>query len=183
MIRDETGKRRRSIRLSGYDYSQPGAYFVTICTRDRECLFGEIINSEMQLNIWGTIVQEELVRTPTVRLTIEIDAFVVMPNHIHVIVAIDSTNGVGAHSCAPLPQESRTRLYRQKRSLGSFVDGFTSTVAKRINRSGNSPGIPIWQRNYYERIIRNENELNDIRQYIRNNSLQWELDENNPRYF
>ncbi len=173
---DHNQRHRRSIRLRDYDYRQAGAYFITICTHQKECLFGDVINDEMLLSEMGQIVSEEWVRTAIIRPEIELDAFVVMPNHVHGIVVFATNAGVdnevGAHARAP--------LRREPKSLGALVAGFKSVVTKRINTLRSTPLIPVWQRNYYERIIRHERELNAAREYIQNNPLQWALDRENP---
>jgi REP element-mobilizing transposase RayT len=175
------------MRLPRYDYAGQGAYFVTICTRERECIFGEVVDGGMQLNDMGRIVEEEWSCSSVVRKEIEMDAFVVMPNHIHGIVLIHA-NPVGAHG--PLPGKGshsgrvgahgRAPLRRPPRSLGSFVAGFKASATKRINLLRRTPGRAIWHRNYYEHVIRGEKELDQIRRYIIENPLRWELDEENP---
>lgn len=168
---------RRSIRLKGYDYSQAGAYFVTLCTHNRECLFGKIVDGEMRLNELGHIVCEEWLRSAEIRPEIMLDAFVVMPNHLHGIVIFTP---VGAHGRAPLPSPSPQPPHRKPRSLGSFIAGFKSVVTKRINQTRQTPGIPVWQRNYYEHIIRNQESLARIRRYIADNPAKWDVDPENP---
>ena len=167
---------RRSIRLKGYDYSQAGAYFVTICTKDRACLLGAVVDGDMRLNEFGEIVRDEWLRSTDIRREMKLnpDEFVVMPNHIHGIIWIVGDNIVGAHGRAPLP------VQRMPRSLASFIAGFKSVTTKRINERRGTPGAPIWQRNYYEHIIRKDDELNQIREYIMNNSFKWEFDRENP---
>jgi Transposase and inactivated derivatives len=167
---------RHSIRLKEYDYTQVGAYFVTICTWGRECLFGEIVDGEMRLNECGHIVTNEWARSCEIRQEIELDEWIIMPNHVHGIVII--TN-VGAHGRAPL-QHDNTVLHRKPRSLSSFIAGFKSSATKRINETRGLPGVPVWQRNYYEHVIRNEESLNEIRQYIAENPMRWAEDEENP---
>lgn len=164
---------RRSVRLSGYDYAQDGVYFITICAYERQPLFGEIHNDICCLNQKGSITEEEWLKTATIRQEIELDAFVIMPNHFHAIVVIDQ-----AHSRAPLPQSPS--LKRPPYSLGSLIAGFKSSVTTRINTSGNTPGFRVWQRNYYEHIIRNQRSLDTIRQYILSNPAQWASDRENP---
>ncbi|MBI3247833.1 MAG: hypothetical protein HYZ50_15120 [Deltaproteobacteria bacterium] len=170
---------RRSIRLPGYDYRQSGMYFVTIGTWERQSLFGAVVGGEMRLSEYGQIVKEEWLRTLLLRPGVDLDEFVVMPNHLHGILVLPAENvrSVGAHSCAPLPQQ---RLYRQPRSLGSLLAGFKSAATKRINDLRHMLGMPLWQRNYYEHIIRNEDELHHVREYIQTNPLRWELDRENP---
>lgn len=154
---------RRSIRLQGYDYSQSGAYYVTIVTHGRECLFGEVVNGAMQLNEYGKIVEftwNDLVNHVN---GIELDVFVVMPNHVHGIVVI-----VGAGSePAPTPNKPLSEIVRQ----------FKTFSARRINDLRNTRGIPVWQRNYYEHIIRDEKSYQRISEYIINNPVQWQQDE------
>jgi REP element-mobilizing transposase RayT len=171
--------RRRSIRLQGYDYTQEGAYFVTICSLLRESLFGEINeHGIMVANRIGEIVEEEWTQTAILRPYIELDAFVVMPNHVHSIIVIMSTpNSVGTRHASPLQGRPKGS---KRGSLGAVVGSFKSAVTKRINELRDTPGAPVWQRNYYEEIIRNEHMLNSVRQYIETNPTQWALDENNP---
>jgi len=180
---------RRSIRLKNYDYSRSGAYFVTICTHDRECLFGKIVDNEMILNDYGKIVYEEWFLSTKIRNEIVLyeNEFVVMPNHIHGIVWVNSNvmdvaNNVGATGRSPLqndhlPYQGKPHGPKNK-SLSSFIAGYKSSVTKRINQIRQTHSIPVWQRNYYEHIIRNEIELNKIREYVLNNPLNWETDEN-----
>jgi len=186
---------RRSIRLQGYDYRQAGGYFITLVTQDRACLFGEVVDGEVRMNEYGQIAWEEWFRSAEIRREIRLypDEFVVMPNHIHGVIWIVETCGgatgaspqphaptiVRAHRRAPL---HRAPLQRPPRSLSSFVAGFKSAVTKRINEHRGTPGAPVWQRNYYEHIIRNEDDLEAIRHYILTNPSRWHEDRENP-YF
>ena len=162
--------------MKGYDYSKAGAYFVTICTWNKECIFGEIDDEKMKLNEYGKTVFEEWHRSSKIRREIGMDAFVIMPNHIHGIVIIHDTiieqHNMGANGRSPLRMKSK--------SISSFIAGFKSAVAKRINQMRNTPATPVWQRNYYEHVIRNEKELNAIREYIVYNPLRWNEDTENP---
>lgn len=172
---------RISTRMKGYDYSFAGAYFITMVAYQREMLFGEITNGEIKLNRRGEIVQEEWFASTAIRKEICLfsDEFVVMPNHIHGIVWIAETDGgraddnAGANGRSPL----RERPHMKPRSLSSFVAGFKSSVTKRIRNEINETGI--WQRNYHDRIIRNERELDTIRNYIESNPRNWAEDEEN----
>jgi len=161
---------RRSLRLKGYDYSRAGAYFVTICTHGRECLFGEIMDGEMRLNAAGQAAQADWVRLPERFQSIELDEFVIMPNHLHGIILVGAglapPGGKGAASSAP--------------TLGHILRAFKSISAIAVNRLLGRSGRSVWQRNYYEHIVRNENELAHIREYIANNHAQWALDRENP---
>jgi len=176
---------RRSVRFQGYDYTQNGAYFVTMCIHNRECLFGEIRDDGiMRLNECGEIVQDEWLRTEIIRREVELDVFLVMPNHFHAIVVIMGDVGTDkqdrAHSRAPLQTPSSATLYRPPKSLGSLIAGFKAAVTKGINVLRDTPGAPVWQRSYFDRIIRDEKSLNLARQYIENNPAKWADDRENP---
>jgi len=175
-------KNRRSIRLRDYDYSQSGAYFVTICTYNKECLFGHIVNGEMVLNDAGRIVQAVWDEIAKHFNHVELDQFVIMPNHVHGVITLNSEN-VGAGSprptAFPCPNENEGRGNLAP-TLGTIVAFFKYQTTKRINESHGNPGQKLWQRNYYERVIRNESELNRAQQYIIDNSTKWDMDEENP---
>ncbi len=162
---------RRSIRLKGYDYSQSGAYFITICTYNRECLFGKIVDDKMILNQYGEIANQCWLEIPNHFPNVELDEYIIMPNHIHEIIVINEQN-VGAIHELPL----QNQYQRRKMLIPKIIGRFKMNSAKQINQLRHTPNIPVWQRNYYEHIIRNENELNKIREYIINNPLHWELD-------
>jgi len=178
---------RHSIRFKGYDYTQDGVYFVTICAWERECLFGDIADGIARLSEIGKIVREEWMRTPVLRSNVELDTFVVMPNHFHAIFGIN--NSVGAHCVRPNSQppngfEKRAHvsapLRRQPDSVGSIIAGFKSAVTKRINEQRGTPKVPVWQRNYYEHVVRDDNDLAAIRQYIADNPAKWTDDQHYP---
>ena len=251
---------RRSIRFKVHDYTQPAAYFVTLCTHERAHLFGQVVDGAMQLNECGEIVRAEWFQTAVVRpyVVLNPDEFVVMPNHIHGIIWIvgndngddgidngsdarddgcggdtprddgdgrrdggdrsrDGSDGrrdggdgrcddgdgrrdgtVGAQRrcaptcCAPTtfpPGATPTSTGRATRgatptnvvpgSLGAIVRSFKSVVTRRINIMRNTPGAPVWQRNYYEHIIRTDRALNAIRRYVADNPRRWHLDRKN----
>jgi putative transposase len=177
--------RRRSLRLRGYDYSQAGAYFLTICTKNRVALFGEVVDGKMQLNECGQSVQACWLEIPAHFPNVALDAFVVMPNHVHGIVAVTVAGTVGANDYSPLqspPPLSRPdtpSFQSPSRTIGSIVRGFKIGVTKwfRLHTSI----FDVWQRNYYEHIIRDDGALDRIRQYITNNPQQWALDRENPK--
>ncbi|MFA5056129.1 MAG: transposase [Dehalococcoidia bacterium] len=167
---------RRSRRLEGYDYSQAGAYFITVCTRNRECLFGDVIDGVMALSDVGRVVEEEWMKSADIRKEIELDAFVIMPNHIHGIIVI-------ANDCRGVWLYAPTGTLRSpSRTIGALVRAFKSACTIRINDMRNSRGTPVWQRNYYEHVTRDEDDLNRIRQYVIDNPARWAEDENNPDY-
>ncbi|NEQ65788.1 MAG: hypothetical protein F6K21_09850 [Symploca sp. SIO2D2] len=247
---------RRSIRLKNYDYSQPGAYFVTICTDDRQCWFGEIRDSQMCLNQLGKIVAQGWLLTPEIRPEVILDEWTIMPNHLHGIIIITNPPPVGAHrrapnqctpnqctpnqctpnqhvpnqhvpnqctpnqctpnQCAPnqctpnqctpnqctpnqtippsniepnqyflnqhpLKQhtQNQPQFRRQSKSLASIIAGFKSATTKRINEVRATPKVPLWERNYYESIVRNTEHLEHVRNYIWANPYRWK---NDPEY-
>jgi REP element-mobilizing transposase RayT len=157
---------RRSIRLKEFDYSREGAYFLTICTHKRECIFGNIIDEHSELSKYGHIVESVWMDLPKHYNNIQLDEFVIMPNHIHGIIFI-----VGA-GFKPAP----TTRY----PLSEIIRGFKTFSSRKINESRNTPGVPVWQRNFYERVIRNDRELKDIREYVDYNPLKWGFDKENP---
>jgi putative transposase len=172
--------------MQGHDYSLAGAYFITLVTFQRDMLFGEIQNAEMKLNRRGEIVKQDWFASAEIRNEIRLypEEFVVMPNHIHGIVWIvendnvdvgaDGIRPIRAQGLAPLRQSP---LHRKPRSLSSFVAGFKSSVTKRIRIELKETGV--WQRNYHDRIIRNERELDAIRKYIETNPSNWDKDDEN----
>jgi REP element-mobilizing transposase RayT len=183
---DPDVKHRRSVRLPGYDYTTAGLYFVTICTAGRACIFGQVIEGAMDLNPLGAIADEEWRRSALVRREVEIDAFVVMPNHVHGIIRIlgpdDRFRAVGAHggrAHAVHPFGGRAAA-RQPRSLGSFVAGFKSGVTSRARGLVDTSDGALWQRNYYEHIIRGPDDLGRVRAYIAANPARWSEDKENP---
>jgi putative transposase len=201
---DPRAHQRRSIRLKGYDYAQPGAYFVTICTADRQPILGEIVNGAMRLSAAGRIVEQEWRRLVRHFRNIRLDAYVIMPNHLHGIIVINesvearlaSQQGiVGAthadqHEAiidrggSPVRDGSPEREGRPKGpgagSLGAMIGQFKSRVTRRIWSLAAYDHIPIWHRNYYEHIIRNELEWGRICEYIHNNPACWAEDLHHP---
>lgn len=168
---------RRSIRLPDYDYAQSGVYFVTICAEKRECLFGEILADAMLLSPFGQIVLGVWQALPRHFASVELDAFVVMPNHVHSIVKIvGEANGHPKEQPLPAIHDGT-----QPGSLAAIVQNFKSVTTRKINQLRGLSGKTIWQRNYHERVIRNQRELEAKRQYIANNPMQWALDAENPK--
>lgn len=158
---------RRSLRLKGFDYSSSGAYFMTICTHNRECILGDIIDGEMQLNEFGKIARlpqgGSAKRSHWQQLfqryqNVEIDESIVMPNHLHgIIILLESSSD-------------------RRKSISEIIRGFKTFSARQINSIRHQYGVPVWQRNYYERVIRTEPELQNVRQYIFNNPQNWDAD-------
>jgi len=162
---------RRSIRLLNYDYSQSGAYFVTIVARHRECLFGEIIDGKMKLNRYGEIVASTWQWLERQYSYIELGAWIVMPNHFHGILIIHDDRRGGSRT-APTPTK--------RKSLGRLIGAFKTVSTKHINLLRGTSGSIVWQRNYYEHIIRNERDLENKTGYIEANPILWTQDDENP---
>ena len=201
---------RRSIRLKGYDYSRPGAYFATICTHNRQCLFGRIADGQMALNNAGLTAVQCWQAIPDHFPHVQLDAFVVMPNHVHgILFIVDTAAGaknVGAKNFSPLqpanagaenvrakdfsppdapvrakdfsPLQPGQRPRGTSKTLGSIIRGFKIGVTKWTR--ANTKIHDVWQPNYWEHIVRDEPELNRIREYIHNNPARWELDKLHP---
>ena len=162
-------RRRKQLRLKEYDYSQPGAYFVTICTKDRRHLFGGIKGESMHLNPYGRVVQSCWEEIPDHYPQVQLDEFVLMPNHMHgIIVILEDVDTVGARHASP---------QRKNNTLGDIVGSFKYAVTKRNNES---KGVSIWQRGFFEHIIRDGKSLDRIREYIATNPQRWQLDRENP---
>jgi len=172
---------RHPLRLKGYDYTQPGGYFVTICTFQNQNTFGEIVDGHMILNDFGRLVEDEWKRTEIIRKEITLDDFVIMPDHLHGIIIIDYVADlVGAHGVSSFENDNplvgahgRAPLLRITGSLGSIIAGFKSSATKRINLIRGTPGTSVWQRGYFDRIIRNNKELDRVREYIRTNPVNF----------
>lgn len=187
----------RSLRLKEFDYSSEGAYFVTLCVQGGQYLFGDVADDEMKLSDAGRMVLSVWSELPRYGSSIAVDEFIMMPNHVHGIIFLNNV-GAGPRACpdngTPTPTRRTNRLHKSGRpqggapymiSLPDLVHRFKSLTTSRY-RSGviQSYWPPfvgkLWQRNYYEHIIRNESELTRIRAYIRDNPLNWETDEENP---
>lgn len=188
MTHDADRHHRRSVRLKGHDYAQPGAYFVTVCTRDWECLFEHAVNGEMRFNDAGQIGARCWADICHHFPHVALDARIIMLNHVHgIIVITEFRRGEASDSCAasntqigvsdasPLQQRPNGT---QPGSLSAIAQNFKSITTRKINTARGTPGSPLWQRNYYEHVIRNDQELNAIRQYILTNPTTWTTDEN-----
>ncbi len=159
-------KNRQSSRLKGYDYAQPGSYFVTLVTKFRYPFFGRVIKGKMHLSRMGFVVRREWDRTLIIRKNVELDAFIIMPDHLHGIIHIKYAHPrSGVLQCAPAGFVSPSQ------TLGAIIRGFKSAVTKKIHVMGNEEFS--WQRNFHDRIIRDEQSLHQIREYIRLNPKNW----------
>jgi putative transposase len=232
-LKDSSKKhQRKSIRLSEYDYSFPNWYYITICAHEKRNLFGKINNGKMILNKFGYVVEEEWIQTKEIRKYVDLDYYIIMPNHLHGIIIIEqsiddagatrryeskdlygrgelnsptgdksgriqyvptnnklkspshTTKNVGATRRVAQNNDDRaiqriapTRQTLIPNSLGSIIGQFKSKVTKRLRELSGNSDLKIWQRNYYEHIIRNEIDLQNIRKYTKLNPLKWEIDE------
>lgn len=181
MKNSKSRHQRKSIRLKDYDYSNSGWYYVTICSYERQNIFGIDKEGKVILGEMGKIVEEEWLKKIELRNNVDLDSYVIMPNHLHGIIIIERRGELNS------PQEGNERRMQYaptdnkfkspSQTLGAIIRGFKSSVTKRINENIQGLKENIWQRNYYDHIIRNENDLHRIRTYIHNNPLKWELDE------
>jgi len=187
MVTSSKWPNRRSIRLPQYEYASVGVYFVTICTHQRETNLGEVKDGKVLLSDAGEIVEHIWKRLTWFFKSIELDAFCIMPNHVHGIIVIEramqravSKSSLGEEAAA-LPLQFGS----PPQSIPAIVQNLKSVSAKKINLLRQTPGAPVWQRNYYEHVVRmsqGQQELQTIRKYIDDNPLKWELDSENPSY-
>ena len=175
---------RHSIRLKEYDYTQPGGYFITMVTYQREHLFGEIENEEMKLSKFGLAAKQQWEKLPKRFSNIEIGAFVIMPNHVHGIIRIIERTGTAGTSETLGSDSSRraqTEAFQKPvpSSIPTIVRSYKSAVSYRINLMRCTDGVPVWQRNYYEHVIRDHEDWDRIERYIESNPSRWAEDEEN----
>jgi putative transposase len=169
--------RRNTNRIPQHNYSAPGYYFITICTKNRLELFGTVKNGQIVLNDLGNMVNTWWQKTFEKYQNLLNDVYIIMPNHIHGIINI-----VGAGSSRPGNNTNNKFNRRGDRAptIGQIIAYFKYQSTKQINILRNTPGLKIWQRNYYDHIIRNEKSLQKIREYIINNPTTWDKDIENP---
>ncbi|MCW5876696.1 MAG: hypothetical protein KIS85_07405 [Anaerolineales bacterium] len=192
---------RKGIRLPEYDYAQPGAYFVTISSYKKVNIFGTVVHEEVQLNDFGEIAQRGWQAIPKHFASVSVDAFIVMPNHIHGILFINEDEAsvqrknykqgqtsqirVGAQHAAPIDAaldqisvgaRHASPLHKSRGassgSLGAIIGSYKSSVSREVNKLRRATSPPIWQRNYYERVVRNQEELDALRHYVTYNFLK-----------
>jgi putative transposase len=194
---------RRSIRLKGYDYGQSGLYFITILAWQRQHIFGTIQSGKMQLSPFGEIASVEWLRTPQLRPNIELAEFVIMPNHVHGVIAIakslpQTQQSSESEQCKGTLQRALTLVESDRKleqstptieafgkptsnTIPSIIRGYKSAVTKQINILRNCPQCPVWHRNYYEHVIRSEADYLRIAAYILDNPRRWEEDSFHPK--
>ena len=177
---------RRSIRLKGYDYASAGGYYITIVVWQRECLFGEVVNKEMVLSKFGLVAKQQWEKLPKRFPNIELGAYMIMPNHMHGIIEIINDRGTAGNQIN-FDAESSRRAPMQEQfqkpvagSIPTMIRSYKSAVSYRINLMRGTDGVPVWQRNYYEHVIRNETDLQNKTDYIESNPLLWDEDDENP---
>jgi len=170
MPRLPSTRNRRSIRLDGYNYACPGAYFITLCTYRREPLFGQVKNGAVDLSPVGELAEACWLSIEDHFSNVRLDEFVIMPNHLHGLIFLANTSDV----CAPPESGCRPG------SVGAVIGSFKSETTRRTRQFGYLRGVTIWQRNYFEHVVRDEAGLERIREYIVGNSLRWDLDRENP---
>lgn len=172
--------RIESTRLKGWDYSTHAAYFITICTKNREHFFGEIVGGELQETEQSKICQNVWDDLPNHYPHCILDAFVIMPNHVHGIIIIQDRIPIVETIHELSLQGEKSNKFRRNMLVPKIIGRFKMQTAKKINLYQKTEGFPFWQKNYHDRIIRNEDELCRIREYIANNPLAWEWDRDNP---
>ncbi len=178
---DPTKHHRQSIRLKDYDYSLPGVYFVTVVAHEHTCMFGEIKNGEMCLNQFGQIVRHAWFDLPCHYMRVELGTFCIMPNHIHGIIILNENSVVVGAGLRPAPTNITHPHGRYP--LSEIVRAFKSFSSRRINAARKLSSVPVWQRNYYEHIIRSDDEYKRIQFYIETNPGNWISDDDNPERY
>ena len=173
---------RRSIRLRGFDYASNAVYFVTLCSSDRRCLFGDVVDGLMILNPIGQLIEREWLNSALIRVELDLHSFVVMPNHLHGLLTVtpaesdrsadDGKDALRASGACHAP------LRREPRSLGSLVTGFKSATTRQFRLMTGETGS-LWQRGFYEHVVRDERDFARIGGYIANNPANWALDQEN----
>ena len=167
---------RRSIRLATFDYSQPGSYFITICAFCKKCLFGTVENGGVRLSGIGEVARRCWMDIPNHFPNIKIDAFVVMPNHMHGIVIIQER----ARRAVPLPVTLEAFQKPVAGSIPTIVRSYKAGVSKLVRDATGNREFRVWQSNYFERVLRDGEEFNNAFRYVRENPSMWHLDKENP---
>lgn len=177
-------KNRKTICLQGFDYTQPACYFITICAYQFQEFWGQIQHAEIQANEWGTVLLKEWYKTETLRPHVSLDAFVLMPNHLHGIITLHPKEGFRSDFYYPdfFSQVPIEKIQQYGKivpdSIPFLIKQFKSTVTRQVRELGFSKEAKHWHSGYYERVIRNPKELENVRNYIHNNPVKWENDKN-----
>lgn len=191
MTYDPERHHRHSIWLKDYDYAEAGAYFVTVCIERRECLLGDVVDGQMAVNDWGRIAGEVWEQIAEHWPTVDLDVSIVMPNHTHGIVILRDKGQIeegrkedGGNRGKGRDEEegggTPPLRGQMKPTLGAIVAYWKCQTSKQINAARQTPGTRVWQRNFHDRIIRNEEMLNNMRAYITHNPARWGEDADNP---
>jgi putative transposase len=170
----DTNFRHKSIRIQGYDYSQPGTYFITMCTSQKKLLLGEVTQGIIHLSKLGEIARQELEQLSVKFSRIHLDVFVIMPNHIHVLITISASDA------AIQIANAEAFSHPVSGSIPTVVRTYKSAVTRRAAMRRDNPISELWQRNYYEHVVRTEKEKEQIYAYIVSNPIQWDSDDENP---
>ena len=171
---------RNYVRLTDFDYSLPGAYFVTICSHNKQCIFDDIERGEMHLNSFGKIAQKCWGDLPLHYDGVVNDIFIMMPNHVHGILIIPSDNGRSGSHISLEAEYLRKPDPTKKYPLHEIVRAFKTYSSRNINELRHSPGTVVWQRSFYEHVIRSDKEYRKIGEYITYNVAKWDIDTENP---
>ncbi len=165
-------QRRNTLRHANHSYTQPGAYFITICAHKGIPVFGCIVDERMELNPLGRIAHRAWLDLPNRHTHIKVDPFVIMPNHVHALIWIQ----------AEITEGSTAREYGNPvaGSISMLVTAYKGAVTKKANNANEMPGPSLWQRNFYDRIVRSERELANVQEYIRTNPVRWQKDQLHP---
>ena len=172
-------RERKRNRMRGFDYSRSGSYFVTICVRDHREVFGEIHEGQLTLNDYGKLVEKHWLEIPSHYQNVQLDEFIVMPNHVHgiIVIANNANHGIGKFVGTEQCSVPVTGMNKRTGLLSTAIKSFKEKCLKQIRNNPDSCDFQ-WQRSFYDHIIRDEQSLNNIRQYIRDNPRLWTLDRN-----
>ena len=170
---------RRSMRLAGWDYSAAGAYFVTVCSEDRAHLFGEIVDGKMRVNAVGAVVAETWLWLPSQYPYVTLDEWCLMPNHLHGVLILAGKGGSRTVTGDAAGDGTALAVHARRKPLGRLIGAFKTVSTKHINQLRDTPARMVWQRNFWERVVRDDAEMDRIREYIGDNPARWGLDELN----
>jgi putative transposase len=174
--------RRKHIRLRGHDYREPGAYFVTVCTKDRRHDLGRVVDGRVLLKPNGFAVRHAWLDLPNHHVNVTLDAFVIMPDHVHgiIVLGFDLVDEIDRLARSPEAQQAAPLPVRPG-SLGTVVRGFKSASTREVNRLRQTPGALFWQRGYWDHVIRDIEERRRVQTYIADNPRRWGMRNHGPK--